>query len=250
MRTTGILVAVAVTMAGVATPAAADPVCPRTIRIDPAPSVREGNPLVFTATLITPPGCPTVGTVTFRTQAPVAGGGFDAIPGSGPASPKADYIARTGLLEWKPGDQPTKEIPVQTLVDSLYEVPEEVAVCLERPSSEVEVPSPCTRSEISSPMCLQADMTVPITIGLSVPARDDVSVFYDTIDGTAKEGQDYVGVHNGQVRIPAGRLDTVAPIRILPNQPGEGFEFFFAEFRSTHDGYTERSRVKIDIMTR
>jgi hypothetical protein len=252
MRRTGILLAAMIVAGsiGVAGPAtAAEEQCTRTVQIDPAPTAREGNPLVFTVTLVTQPGCPLAGKVDFRTQAPAVGGGFDAIPGSGPASPKADYIARTGILEWQPGDPATKEIPVQTLTDSLYEVSEEVEVCLSRPDG-VTVPKPCTRAEISSPMCMQADMTVPITIGMSVPAGDEVTVFYDTADGTAREGQDYVGVHNGQVRIPRGQLDTIAPVRILPNQPGEGFEYFFVDFRATHHGYTERSRVKVDIMTR
>jgi hypothetical protein len=229
-------------------PASAAMCTPR-VKIDPAPEVHEGNPLVFTATLVTQPGCPVVGKVNYHTQAPVVGGGFDATPGANAGTPKVDYISTNGVLEWKPGDPATKEIPVQTLVDTLYEVPEEVEVCLDR-ASDVEIPAPCARAQLSSPMCLSDDMTAPFAIGLSQPARDDVTVVYDTIDGTAKEGDDFVGVHNGRVRIPRGQSDTVAPVRILPNQPGERFEYFFVEFRSTHDGYTERGLVKVDIMTR
>jgi Calx-beta domain len=269
MRRLGIFVAVAMIMAGInagtgtgvagsavqnAKAAAAVTVpagvaCTRSVRIDPAPSAQEGDPLVFTVTLVTPQGCPVAGTVTFRTRVPVIGGGFDATPGTSPATPKADYISRSGVLEWKPGDPVTKEIPVQTLVDTRDEVAEEVEVCLDR-SADIEIPTPCASSTLGSPMCMQAGTTVAFAIGLSVPATEEVTVFYDTVDGTAKEDQDYVGVHNGQARIPRGQLDTIAKVQILPNQQGEGFEYFFVEFRATHDGYTERSRVKVDVMTR
>lgn len=235
---------------GVVSPATASVVCTPAVRLDPGPAVKEGELLEFYATLVTEPGCPVEGTVHFRTEVPSTGGNFDATPGTNGTTPLADYISITGTLTWS-GGPATQSVKVPTLKDNRAEVPEEVKLCADQPKGHPTAPGVVCATGVvglSTPMCVRSGTTVTFSIGLAAPVRDDVTVHYNTIDGTAKAGEDFVGVRDGQVKIPVGGMEARPTVRILPNTPGEPVEYFDVEFTARVNGATQTGRMRIDIM--
>ena len=69
---------------------------------------------------------------------------------------------------------------------------------------------------------------VPVTFWLSRPAPSQgVSVFYETIDGTATDGSDYTGVFIAEVEFAAGETRKTVNIPILDDNVEDSGEFFW-----------------------
>jgi hypothetical protein len=64
------------------------------------------------------------------------------------------------------------------------------------------------------------------TVSLSEAAPQDVTVHYRTADGSAVAGQDYVGVTDEVVTIPAGQLLGTARVEVIGDVTFESFETF------------------------
>ena len=70
------------------------------------------------------------------------------------------------------------------------------------------------------------------TVSLSEAASQAVTVHYRTADGTALAGQDYVGVTDGVVTIPAGQLRGTARVEVIGDVTFESFETFSVQLFS------------------
>ena len=68
---------------------------------------------------------------------------------------------------------------------------------------------------------------VPVTFWLSRPASEEVSVIYDTADGTATDGSDYTGVFIAEVRFAVGETRKTVNIPILDDNVEDSGEFFW-----------------------
>ena len=68
---------------------------------------------------------------------------------------------------------------------------------------------------------------VPVTFWLSRPASEEVSVIYETIDGTATDGSDYTGVFIAEVRFAVGETRKTVNIPILDDNVEDSGEFFW-----------------------
>ena len=62
------------------------------------------------------------------------------------------------------------------------------------------------------------------------------------------EGEDFVGVANGQVTIPAGALKAPAVVRLAPNAMPKPGEYFFVELTSTSYGVLDNTRTKVSFV--
>jgi hypothetical protein len=65
-----------------------------------------------------------------------------------------------------------------------------------------------------------------IPVHSRVPCPEARTIVYSTFDGTARAGQDYVGVQRGTFQFPAGTTRTTLKIKILGDQIVEPTEYF------------------------
>jgi hypothetical protein len=65
-----------------------------------------------------------------------------------------------------------------------------------------------------------------VPVSAEIPCEEARTIVYSTFDGTAKAGQDYVGVQRATVVIPAGATRTTVKIRIIGDQLDEQTEYF------------------------
>ena len=70
------------------------------------------------------------------------------------------------------------------------------------------------------------DGVAEVPVHSRVPCPEARTIIYSTFDGTARAGEDYVGVQRGTFQIPAGSTETTLKIKILGDQVVEPTEYF------------------------
>ncbi len=211
-------------------------------------SLLEGNPIfgqgpvaVVTATLNRPhPGNDTVN-VDFFTREITATQGVD-------------YPLTTGTLSFA-GGQVLQEIEVPILPDDAYERDETFSVNLELADNAVirvdealvtilnddatpPVNNDCDNigglcKTIAEPLPGNPEL-LEITLSIAAPEELDIAFTYETEDGTATAGSDYL-YSSGIVNIPAGSTETTVSVTILGDLTTEGTEQFRIVFTTASD---------------
>ena len=70
-------------------------------------------------------------------------------------------------------------------------------------------------------------------VTLDAPSGRDVQVSYQTLDGTATAGNDYIGVSSGTVTIPAGRTTAHVSVHTLADDIDEAAERLFVQISNS-----------------
>ena len=238
-------------------PAQALPVaCVRQVDISDAMPVAEGNsPTTSTVTFtVSTNACQVAGSVKFET----ANG--DGVGGA-PAEAGIDYLPSSGSLTWLAADVAPKKFDVTVLGDALPEPDEYFRALLTGASEGLVVVKGSGLATINNddgviPIisvagpaygCWQLDSkcTVDLTMSSAVPST--VTVRFDTRDGTALAGRDYVGVTGGSVIFPAGTTRAQATIR-LPSPPvGDPDKVFSIVFYDPSFGTIGRNTTVVTI---
>lgn len=239
-----ILAAVIAAPVGPVLPAVASAECTPSVQISDSVGAKEGEQLKFTVTMTVPRGCDLVGSVQYETMGTVPNG-------VGYATPGVDYGQESGLLVW-PSELPkaTRTITVPALPDLPNETPEKVVVRLFG-ATDVLIGDDLGMGTIfSTPICSPTARTTAactINLDLSAPARSAVSVTYFTIDGTARAGEDFVGILQGHLTIPIGASHAEFAVQILPNSAGEPEEQFEIQVTATSTEPAESVRFAVTV---
>jgi hypothetical protein len=170
-------------------------------------------------------GCPTTGSVHYRTLDESAAAG-------------QDYVATTGSLSWTtPGP---RVVAVQVERDDLSEPDEAFAVELFGPRGVTIVGGAATATILNDDagslgggvvvaipaggICWWPSDHCAIPVQLNTTARAPVSLSLRTVDGTAVAGKDYVPIKKQIVTIPTGADHVDVPVELLTGAaPGEYF---------------------------
>ena len=163
----------------------------------------------------------------------------------GTATAGQDYVATSGTLTIPAGVTSTSVL-VDLVEDAIPEENETVVL-------RVNVPSDGTHQAISGTALIidddnvgvldigdawrrEADEYIRFEVTLSSPTTNDVAVDYDTADGTATAGQDYVAT-SGTLKIPAGELAASIKVALLDDSIDEIHERFTVELRNAENAY-------------
>lgn len=216
--------------------------CTPTATIRNAATTDENaGPMTFDVDVSAPVGCPVKGKFAFYVdddpaKEPVAGSDYDMAPGA----MNVDSV------------QPlTLQIKVTVIADTVHpENDEEVKMCL-TPLTLITVSGCATGMIHSTPWCARAETgqsaSCSIPVDLSAPQRDPVVVDYLTADDTAVAGEDYVGVTNGRVTVPAGETRGVLNVEILSGRPADPDERFTVAYLATGGAGTESGRISVTV---
>ncbi|TCO53771.1 Calx-beta domain-containing protein [Actinocrispum wychmicini] len=229
---TAMTVFVALASIGVVGPTAMADTC--TFTIGNAERVYAGDDLQFPVTPSA--GCAKGGSVTVVNHRPVAGGKYDARPG-------IDYDASGGTLSWDPGDLAPRNFPVPTKATK-NKLDLEVQMCLTTAAADN-----CAVGLMSTPMCMLTGGPTTVSVSLSLPSSNRTIVHFSTHDGTAKEGKDYVGLHDVQVTIPPGGFE--ASVQLTPLRPTSCQQtglFFDVDASGTVNGFKEQSFGRVSLV--
>ena len=159
----------------------------------------------------------------------------------------SDYDAREGTLTFSPGDN-SEIVEVRTREDTAKEPVETFTVVLSDPKEATVDRATGTGTitdddEGALPSLRIEDVTVPeeglaeFVVTLSVESDEDVTVEYETQDGTADAGSDYTAIDDGTLTITSGNLQATIPVETLPDDDYEGAEAFTVRL-SNPDGAT------------
>jgi hypothetical protein len=202
-----------------------------TISIGSASPVSEGNTGTTTATVPV--------TISGASADPVDVHWATGAGGDDAAAAGTDYVAGSGTVHWSPNDAGAQTIQVQVKGDTLHENDEAFTVTLDTPLNTT-----ISGSASSSVTILDDDAAPPITIhGKRQPEGDigntamrfkltiptvsglPVSVDYQTANGTALGGKDFVKRH-GTATIAAGKKSTFINVPIKGDTVVETSENF------------------------
>lgn len=113
------------------------------------------------------------------------------------------------------------------------------------PAHAAQVKCPGSPSCVVSVVALGDCWEKPCSVALRLPSalRQDVTVRYSTVDGTAIDGLDYKGVKDGFATIPAGARVGYLPLTILADDEREPDENFYIKFVSPWDGFAVEPSV-------
>jgi hypothetical protein len=92
--------------------------------------------------------------------------------------------------------------------------------------------------------------SVELPILLSHVEDEPVTVTYRTVDGTARAGEDFVGVTEGTVTIAPGSLSAPAVVRLVPGAAPEPGEYFYVELTATSSGILDNGRATVTFVVR
>lgn len=244
--------AVGSVVAGGVTATAAPSVCaPPSVSVAGARQYEgsDGGTKTFALTVtMAPPaaGCPTAGSVRYRTV-------------DGTAAAGQDYVSTTGTLTWTtPGP---RVVPVQVVRDDQHEQDEHFTVELIGPRGVTIAGAAAVANVLDddagvsgggvvvgvleSGICWWPSDVCAIPLRLNTIARAPVSLVLRTVDGTAVAGKDYVAIKKQVVTIPAGADRVTVPVEMLAGaEPGE---YFGAEISDVTAGTIGEARTKITI---
>ncbi|WDZ87252.1 Calx-beta domain-containing protein [Micromonospora cathayae] len=250
-RCVAALLVVAASLVAVGSPGLA--ACQRVIVINPEVTVSEGaGRLIFT---VFSGGCAASGQVAYAVTA-------------GGAQPGVDFALSAGQLRWAAGDSTTRRITVTVALDSVPEPAlEDFRVTLVNPSPGVRVAHGVGYGRIldddglgfawavDDQICPQwvVDQTPPPgepwivgeqrrlcdlvegAIYLVPPPGPVMTARWETADGTAQAGVDFVGVTDRVVAVPAGATLVALPVKLLsrPEAPQRRW-FYVRAFAPSH----------------
>ena len=157
----------------------------------------------------------------------------------GTANSGSDYAATTGTVTFAPGDPATKTVTVPVNGDTVDETNEDFHVTLSSPvnSSVSGGPGTGTITDDDGPAISIANVTVPegdsgttmqnVTVSLSAPSPQAVTMDVSSADQSAIAGQDYVAIPSGTtLTIPAGQTSGNVQVGIIGDVNDEANETF------------------------
>ncbi|MBX3748170.1 MAG: hypothetical protein KF833_22910 [Verrucomicrobiae bacterium] len=162
-----------------------------------------------------------------------------------------DFVAGAGELVFPPG---VVEVPVEVLVigDLIHEGDETFLVRwsdLEGAVPErgealgiIQDDDPAPEIRVEDAAVWEGDegpVEAVFRVTLSAVSEREIEVGYRTADGTAREGEDYVGV-SGRLGIPAGSREAWVAVTVLPDRRDEPDEYFELRLEEASHGTLRR----------
>ena len=142
----------------------------------------------------------------------------------GTARAGTDYTERSGTLTFRPGEARTRVIAVPILPDRLDEEDEDFTLTLSAPTNAALGAAAATGTiedddaepvlSIADERLVEADADMVFEVTLSAASGREVTVDYETSDGTATAGADYTERH-GTLTFAEGETEKRIPVRIL-----------------------------------
>ena len=166
----------------------------------------------------------------------------DYATGGGTATSGADYTPRNGTLNFAAGET-VKQLTIGAAADGVYEGPESFDLVLSSPtgtSSEIVAPAACTFSIADAQYkpfisaAVDATVTEPppggsrtldISVVLTNPSTETVTVDFRTVNGTATAGTDYVAT-SGKITFAPLQTAASVPVQVMGDLNNEGSEYF------------------------
>jgi Calx-beta domain/Bacterial Ig domain len=194
-----------------------------TISISDAGDVDEGGVATFTVTLSNP-SSQAISVI------------YNTVDGTAVAA-DGDYVAQSNQLITFAAGETSKQVQIQTSADNISELDEAFTVQLSSPSN-------ATISDNSGSATIKDTDGLPtisisdagnvteggiatFTVSLSNPSSQDITVIYNTVDGTAVAADgDYVAQSNQQITIPAGSASAQIQIQTSDDNISELDEAF------------------------
>ena len=209
---------------GTATGTIADDDEPPGLSINDALAVREGETAEFVVRLSA--ASDKLVTVAYETRDGTAAAGFD-------------YVAIEGTLRFDAGET-NKTIAVPTLEDATAEETEGFTVQLRDPSGATVADGTATGTiadddeppglSINDALAVREGETAEFVVRLSAASDKLVTVAYETRDGTAAAGFDYVATE-GTLRFDAGETNKTIAVPTLEDATAEETEGFTVQLR-------------------
>ena len=173
--------------------------------------------------------------VTLTPAAPAAGASVDYATSDGTAAAGEDYAAASGTLAFAEGEG-WKAVVVTVLDDAADESDETLTLTLSNASGASLADATATgtiadddqaRVSVSDARGAEGG-TATFEVTLDVAAAAEVTVFYTTVDGTAKAGADYTS-RWGNVSFAAGETSKTIAVELLEDDEEEPDETFRLE---------------------
>ena len=209
---------------GTATGTITDDDDPPGLSIDDAPAVREGESAAFVVRLSA--SSDKLVTVAYETR-------------DGTAVAGADYTSTSGTLRFDAGETRTT-LAVPTLEDATAEETEGFTVQLRDPSGATVADGTATGTitddddppglSIDDAPAVREGESAAFVVRLSASSDKLVTVAYETRDGTASAGFDYVATE-GTLRFDAGETRTTLAVPTLEDATAEETEGFTVQLR-------------------
>ena len=209
---------------GTATGTITDDDDPPGLSIDDAPAVREGESAAFVVRLSA--SSDKLVTVAYETR-------------DGTAVAGADYTSTSGTLRFDAGETRTT-LAVPTLEDATAEETEGFTVQLRDPSGATVADGTATGTiadddeppglSINDALAVREGETAEFVVRLSAASDKLVTVAYETRDGTAAAGFDYVATE-GTLRFDAGETNKTIAVPTLEDATAEETEGFTVQLR-------------------
>ncbi|HNT75904.1 MAG TPA: Ig-like domain-containing protein [Anaerolineae bacterium] len=160
----------------------------------------------------------------------------DYATGTGTATADVDYVAASGTLTFAPGStEATFQVSIND--DLLDENDEIVPLTLSNPSAPALLGTPATATltildndpppalSVNSVSADETDGVMTFTVSLSAVSALDISVVYNTSDGTATDGADYIGA-SGTLLLAPGVISQTISVTVLDDTVDEDDETF------------------------
>ena len=178
-------------------------------------------------------------------------------PGSGGAPVEYEYRYKVGsgaFGAWTAvtGDGSARSVTVSGLANGTEHTFEVWARSMAGPGPAASTTAtPIPTVSIADATVGEADGTATLTVTLSATSAQDVTVSYNTADGTATAGADYTAVANGMATVMAGATSTDITIAITDDTADDNDETFTVTLGSADnatlgtsngDGYHHRQR--------
>ena len=209
---------------GTATGTITDDDEPPGLSIDDAPAVREGESAAFVVRLSAASGAAV--TVAYETM-------------DGTAVAGADYTSTVGTLRFAAGET-RQTIAVPTLEDATAEETEGFTVQLRDPAGATVADGTATGTitdddeppglSIDDAPAVREGESAAFVVRLSAASGAAVTVAYETMDGTAAAGFDYVATE-GTLRFAAGETRQTIAVPTLEDATAEETEGFTVQLR-------------------
>jgi hypothetical protein len=170
-----------------------------------------------------------------------------------------DYEATSGVISFVPG-QITQTFQVSIIDDAVDELDETILLSLNNPSN-ADLKSPITSTltilddeqpvEISllseSVSVSEAAGAANITVSLSAPSWQTVSVNYQTADGTARAGEDYTAV-GGTLTFAPGETEKNVNVQIQDDVQDEPDKTFLVQLSNPVNGILGNQQTTVMIL--
>jgi beta-glucanase (GH16 family) len=89
--------------------------------------------------------------------------------------------------------------------------------------------------------------TIEVEVSLSKTFSKEITLTYNTVEGTAKAGEDFVAVSGGTLRIPANTTTAKLPVQLVADDTKEGDETFMVRLSNPVNGILVRESATITI---